>query len=152
MKKLPPLEEFILFTVGRMDLREEWLESWLTGLGSGCRIALLDRDHFSSLCYQGAGRGLDLNFIYWVNESALGYIRPDLRLVLGVDVEDGLERATSDYEEPDKIGGEKIKFHKRVNDCYFELSKGFANTVYVPSAVIGEVYKNVEEEVFKILE
>lgn len=84
------------------------------------RIVLTDRYELSTFAYQGGGRGLPLSKIKPINELATGGLRPDLSLILDVDVEDGQNRRRGAGR--DRIEDEAIEFHQRVAQAYRELA------------------------------
>jgi dTMP kinase len=102
------------------------------------RVVLTDRFELSTFAYQGGGRGLPLDRIKEINDMATEGIRPDLCLVLDLEVEDG--RARGSFAR-DRIEQEDDDFHRRVSDAYRRLAVGEPNVALVDGR--GEI-----EEVF----
>jgi dTMP kinase len=78
---------------------------------------LTDRYLDSSLAYQGYARGLGVDEIERVNAFGTGGTRPDLVVLLHVDVEEGLQRAhlrAGDDAGSDRVEAESVEFHRRV--------------------------------------
>jgi dTMP kinase len=84
------------------------------------RILLSDRFDFSTLAYQGFGRGLDLGEVRRANAMATGGLKPHLCLVLDVPVELGMLRKAGE-RGLDRIEGEGSEFLSRVRDGYLRL-------------------------------
>lgn len=79
-----------------------------------------DRSYYSSIAYQGAGRGLGENVIRSLNEEALDGVVPDLVVVLDLDPDSALAR----QHRADRIGGLGAEFQRRVQESY----RGMART------------------------
>jgi dTMP kinase len=75
-----------------------------------------DRFTDASYAYQGAGRGLDRDFIADLERRVVG-IRPALTLLLDVPVEVGLQRMRG-RGAADRIEGERNDFFERVRQGY----------------------------------
>ena len=82
------------------------------------RVVLSDRYDLSTLAYQGAGRGLPLPMVTWVNQAATGGLRPDLTLVLDVTPEIGAARQVASGKTRDRLDREPVDFHQRVAARY----------------------------------
>ncbi len=91
-----------------------------------------DRNEWSSIAYQGYGRGLDLQFIQNLSQFIVGDVKPSLILYLDIDPELGLKRAAqrSNY---DRIEQESRVFFERVHEGYQRLAAG-SNSVRVIAA------------------
>lgn len=77
---------------------------------------LSDRFTDASFAYQGGGRGVDTGSIAELERWAVG-LKPDLTLLLDVDVEQGLARMRG-RGEPDRIESEAVEFFQRVRSAY----------------------------------
>ncbi len=84
-------------------------------------IVLADRYELSTFAYQGGGRGLPMAKLRQLNDLATGGRRPDLSVVLDVEVEEGQARGRRTGR--DRIEGEDIEFHYRVAKAYRELAR-----------------------------
>ena len=89
------------------------------------RHVVSDRSAYSSLAYQGYGRGLDVGVIRAMNDFATQGIRPDLTFLLDLDPQVGLQRAGrgSPGKAPDRIEVEILAFHHRVREGYLTLAR-----------------------------
>lgn len=83
-------------------------------------IVLCDRHTDSTVAYQGYGRGLDLAQINMLNKIATGGLKPDLTIVLDVDVETSQARVG---QEKDRMESAGIEFFKRVRQGFLEIAK-----------------------------
>ena len=78
---------------------------------------LCDRFTDATYAYQGAGRGLSLEMIETLENLVQEELRPDLTIVLDIDVETGLARA-SDRAALDRFESEAVEFFHRVRGGY----------------------------------
>lgn len=106
------------------------------------RVVLADRYELSTFAYQGGGRGLPIADVRGINELATGGLRPDLNVILDVEVEQGLERAAQ--RGRDRIEREEIEFHRRVAAAYRDLAFSEPDVALVDGqGEIEEVYTAV---------
>jgi dTMP kinase len=78
---------------------------------------LSDRCAFTSEAYQCYGRGMDLDFIRYLNNKAtLGY-KPDLFFFIDVPVKKGLEKESI----KNRMSLEKIEFYERARKGFLEI-------------------------------
>ena len=82
-------------------------------------IVISDRYVDSSLAYQGAGRDLPTAEVVRLSQWATHGLCPDLTLLLDVDPEVGLARATGVL---DRIEQESLSFHRAVRQGFLELA------------------------------
>lgn len=113
--------EALLFAASRAQLALERVGPALE-LGSW---VITDRSVYSSLAYQGGGRGLGIDHVRAVNEPGLSGVWPDLVVVLRVDPAEGLAR----QEIADRIGAEGLAFQQRVADTFDRLAAAEPNRV-----------------------
>lgn len=104
--------ELLLMFASRAQLVRERI---LPALQSGLWV-ISDRFTDASFAYQGGGRGIDGGRIAELERWAAG-IRPDLTLLLDIDVEQGHARI-QDRGEPDRIESEQGDFFRRVRAAY----------------------------------
>jgi dTMP kinase len=111
--------ELLLYAADRAQHVEQKLKpNLLKG-----KFVLCDRFIYSSIAYQGYGRGLDLNLINQLNAIATVDLEVDLVLWLDLDVEVGMSRKHRTGEIADRIELEKIDFHRRVQQGYAQLAQ-----------------------------
>lgn len=91
------------------------------------KVVLCDRFSDATYAYQGAGRGLDHEFIKLMNDYSALHLKPDLTLLFDLPVEIGLQRATdrnNRLKEPssiDRFERENIDFHRRIREGYLNI-------------------------------
>jgi dTMP kinase len=110
--------ELLLYAADRAQHVEQIIKPNLT---SG-KFVLCDRFIYSTIAYQGYGRGLDIDLINQLNALATQGLEPDLVLWLDLDVEAGMSRKKRTGETADRIEQEKIDFHRRVQQGYTKLA------------------------------
>ena len=116
-KNMAPLTELLLYNAARTQhIREVILPA--TDKGT---IVITDRFTDSTYAYQGYGRGIDLKLLDDIDRMATGRLRPDLTILLDLDVETGLKRNRG-INKTDRLELEDIEFHQRVRNGYLELA------------------------------
>jgi len=116
-KKMTSLTELLLYNASRAQHVEEFI---LPAVNSGT-IVITDRFTDSTVAYQGYGRGIDLNLIYSLEKIVTAGLRPDITILLDLDVEVGLKRNRG-INKLDRLELEDIEFHKKVRSGYLELA------------------------------
>lgn len=111
-----PLAEALLFAAAR---RQHVAEVIRPALAAG-EIVLSDRFADATLAYQGYGRGVPLATIEALNQIVTEGLRPDLTLLLDLDVAAGLARLGGRALDPFEALG--LDFHERVRKGYLELA------------------------------
>lgn len=116
--ELHPRTEILLFLSARAQLVEELV---LPSLADG-KIVICDRYGDSTLAYQGYGHGLDLEKLRMMLEFATNGLKPDLTILLDVDVMVGLKRKKA-KDEWNRLDAYEISFHERVREGYHRLAE-----------------------------
>ncbi len=80
-------------------------------------VVLCDRFVDSSIVYQGVARGLGDEQVAELNRWATGSLTPHVTVLLDVDPQEGLRRAT-EGRAADRIEGAGIVFHRQVRAAY----------------------------------
>lgn len=91
----------------------------LPALASG-RHVVSDRTVYSTLAYQGYGRGLDVEELRHINGWAIGDHWPDLVLLLDVSPE--VQASRMHGRELDRFERESDLFHQRVRDGFAAMA------------------------------
>ena len=115
--ELHPRTEILLFLAARAQLVEELIIPSLRQY----KIILCDRYGDSTLAYQGYGHGLDLGTLRAMLEFATGGLKPDLTILLDIDVLTGLKRKKV-KEEWNRLDAFELSFHERVREGYHILA------------------------------
>lgn len=110
--------EALLYAAARAQLVNEKIIPWL----EQGKIVISERFIYSSLVYQGIGRGLGIEEVRSINNFATANLSPDMVLLLDVNPEKGLKRKLS-IDGGDRLENESINFHKQVYEGYKELAR-----------------------------
>ena len=113
---ISPLSELLLFNASRSQLIDDVIQPDL----SEGKIVICDRYTDSTTAYQGYGRGLDIETVKNINNTATRGLIPALTVLLDMPVEAGLTRKGSG--EYDRFEQEDITFHRRVREGYLKLA------------------------------
>lgn len=113
-----PRTEILLFQASRAQLVEQVIRPHLEKGG----IVLCDRFADSTLAYQGYGYQLDLDQLRILIDFATAGLKPDLTLLLDVDVEVGLSRRANGGEW-NRLDALQLAFYQRVRSGYHEMAR-----------------------------
>lgn len=116
--EMSPRTEILLFCSARAQLVEQVIRP---ALARGV-VVVSDRYADSTLAYQGYGHHMDLSILRQILDFATGGLKPDLTLLLDVDVEEGLRRRRCSGGEWNRMDAYEVEFHKRVRNGYHELA------------------------------
>jgi dTMP kinase len=109
--------ELLLYSASRAQLVREVIRP---SLAAG-HVVLCDRFADSSMAYQGYGRELNREQLALLTAVATGGLKPDLTILLDIDVERGLARRATNHEEMNRLDLETVAFHNRVRHGYHAL-------------------------------
>ncbi len=112
-----PLTELLLYNASRAQHIKEVI---IPAIDRGS-IVITDRFTDSTIAYQGYGRGIDLILIDSIDLIAAEKLRPDITILLDLDVEVGLKRNRG-INKADRLELEDVKFHQRVRNGYHDLA------------------------------
>jgi dTMP kinase len=115
-KEMNPRTEILLFQASRAQLVEQVIRPHLERGG----VVLSDRYADSTLAYQGYGHQIDLEPLRVLVSFATGGLKPDLTILLDLDVETGLRRKELKGEW-NRLDAYNLDFHQRVRKGYFNL-------------------------------
>ena len=120
-QKLSSLSELLLFYVSRSVMVEEKIKPAL----ENHEVVICDRYFYSSIAYQGYGRGIDINFINEINDKVVKNIVPDLIFYMDINWDEKKNRkginVKDRFEKEDRI------FHNKVRSGYKTLAKEDSN-------------------------
>ena len=114
--EMNPRTEILLFQASRAQLVEQVIRPHLEKGG----VVLSDRYADSTLAYQGYGHQVDIESLRVLVSFATGGLKPDLTLLLDVDVETGLRRKELKGEW-NRLDAYDLDFHQRVRRGYLNL-------------------------------
>lgn len=110
---MAPWAEAALFAASRAQLVDEIVGP---ALKAG-RWVISDRSYYSSLAYQGGGRGLGVDEVRILNEGVLAGVVPDLVVVFELDPDIGFAREL----DRDRMGEAGLEFQRTVASTYSHL-------------------------------
>ena len=153
-QSLPALEprvQALLMLAARAQHVAERLRPWLSGGG----VVVCDRFAASTLAYQGAGFGLDVEALDHMNAFATAGVLPDLTVLLDLDVQLGLTRSLKqrgdDWEKAGGMNAQHLEFHARVRRSYLEQADahGWAvlDATQPPQVLSDSAWQRVEPEI-----
>jgi len=109
---------------------------------------LSDRFTDATYAYQGGGRGLNRATIAQLEQLVQQELRPDLTLILDIDVELGLSRARQ-RGELDRFESETLEFFERVRAAYRERADASPGCYAVVNA--GQSLEKVQQDIDALL-
>ena len=122
------MTEALLFSANRANLISEIIKP---SIENGIKI-ISDRSAYSSVAYQGVGRGLGFDKIYEINDVAVDGYWPEKVILLDIDPEVSLKRQKIN----DRIGSSELDFFKKVRKGYLQLSEKFNENFLVIDATL----------------
>ena len=120
------LTEALLFCSQRSQLIAEVIKP---EVNRGIKI-LSDRSAYSSVAYQGVGRGLGYETIYQLNDIAVNSFWPEKVVLLDIDPKISLSR----QKIADRIGSDKVDFFNKVREGYLRLAEQFDKNFLIINA------------------
>jgi len=142
--QMAPLTEMMLFAADRAQHVREVI---LPALEAG-KAVVCDRYTDSASAYQGYGRGLDLDAIRALNDTATEGLTPDRTFFIDIPVEEALKRGLG--KAADRMEMEQAAFYERVREGYLRIAASD------PGRVVGvdgcEAVGRVSEKVRAVVE
>ena len=143
-QELHPRTEILLFLAARAQLVEQVVKP---ALRDG-KIILCDRYGDSTLAYQGYGHGLDLEKLRQMLAFATDQLKPDLTILLDLDVRTGLLRKKAE-DEWNRLDAYEVLFHERVREGYLKLAREEPERWRIVDAAQG--IDTVQEDLFQLV-
>lgn len=123
------IRKIILESDDRMDLRAEVLlymasraqmvdEIIRPALKEG-KVVLCERFLSSTVAYQGVAGGADLRVIEYVGSFVTGDVKPDLTIIVDIEVEAGLSRSGTS----DRMERRGKAYHEKVRKGFLQMAK-----------------------------
>lgn len=110
---------------------------------------LSDRFTDATFAYQGFGRGLSLQTIQQLESLVQGELQPALTLLLDIDIETGLERASA-RAELDRFESEELAFFQRVRSGYLNRANAEPERFAIVDA--GQSLEKVQADIARQLQ
>lgn len=114
-----PRTELMLFEASRAQHMEEIV---LPALNNG-KIVLCDRFFDSTTVYQGVARAIDTDIVHILNDFSSFERKPDLTIILDIDVDESMNRLIKREISKDRIEQEDRKFFENVRNGYLNLAQ-----------------------------
>lgn len=146
VNKWDGITELLLVYAARRDHTEKKIKPLL----EQGKVVVSDRYFDSSIAYQGYGHGIDLDKIKQIQNTVLNNFKPDLTLILDLDVQKGLER-TEIRGEKNRFENMNIKFHNRVRDGFREIAKNETERVKLIN-VENKTIEELQSEILNIID
>jgi len=145
-----PMGEALLNYAARTDHLAHTVEP---ALAAG-KWVVSDRFADSTLAYQGYGHGLDPELLKGLERIVLGGFKPDLTIILDLDLETGLARAASRGAGEDRFERMDRAFHERLRQGFLSIAAEDPARIVVidAGASVEEVSKRVRAAVSERLE
>lgn len=145
---LSPLAELFLYAADRSQHVRDVIRP---ALAQGTWV-LCDRYLDATTVYQGYSRGLDMDLVRLLNETATEGLLPDLTFLLDCPVEIGLGRALNrnrniELKGQDRFELERKQFHESVREGYLKLSGSERDRFILIDATLEE--EAMETGIFK---
>jgi dTMP kinase len=121
-QELSPSAELLLYFASRAQNVDQTIQP---ALARG-EIVLADRFTDSSLVYQGCGRSLGAETVLALDRVACRGLKPDLTLLVDIDVETSLARAharnSAQPNSETRMDEQAVEFHRKVYEAYQALA------------------------------
>ncbi len=146
--KMDYMTELLLYNAARIQHIKEKI---VPALREG-RVVITDRFSDSTVAYQGFGRGISLKLIDSLDRIATSGMRPDLTILLDLEVETGLMR-NKHINKIDRLELEDVEFHRKVRKGFLELAAMEPERIKIVKASKGldEVHREIVKIVEKVL-
>jgi dTMP kinase len=123
---IDPLAEALLMSADRAQHVAEVINP---ALRAGVTV-LCDRYFDATIAYQGFGRGLDIEMLLELSLLATSRVTPDLTLLLDIPADLSVARVR-ERGDMDRLEGEALAFHQRVQTGYMALVKRYPHRFVV---------------------
>jgi len=116
-----PEMEAVLFAAARLDHVQQVIRP---ALEEGA-VVLCDRFIDSTRAYQGTTKGLSKSFLAALERAAVGDTMPDLTVILDIDPEIGLQRASARRGEGsvDRFEKDTLAVHQKRRKAFLDIAK-----------------------------
>ncbi len=143
-REMDHVTELLLYNAARVQHIKEVIEP---AIERG-DVVITDRFSDSTFAYQGYARGIDLELIDSLDMIATKGLRPDITILLDIDVKTGLAR-NREINKSDRLELEDISFHEKVREGFIRIAAGEPGRVKVVDC--SEGLEVVRQNVVKII-
>ena len=141
-----PRTELMLFEASRAQHMEEIV---LPALNNG-KIVLCDRFFDSTTVYQGVARAIDTDIVHILNDFSSFEKKPDLTIILDIDVDESMNRLIKREISKDRIEQEDRKFFENVRNGYLNLAQNNERFFVIDGAGdANSIQKKIRDELSK---
>jgi dTMP kinase len=112
------MTELFLFEASRSQIVAEVIRPALRKR----RIVVCDRFFDATTVYQGCANVMDKKEVMRLNGLATGGLKPDLTIVLDIDIRKGLRRATR-RRKKHRMEKKSLIYHRRVREGYRDIAR-----------------------------
>ncbi len=147
-ESISPETEILLISSSRRDHIEKVI---IPSLEAG-KWVICDRFCSSTVAFQGAGRGISLEQVKWLNQFTVPEdLTPDLWILLDMPVAEKERRSHLKGHSSDRFEIQDRMFHQRVRECYLSMAKENKHSWIVLNALLStkELTDQVIEEIKK---
>lgn len=117
--RIDPMTELFLFSADRAQHISEVIKP---SLEQGSYV-LCDRFFYSTLAFQGYGRGLDIELIYKLSETAIQGVKPDLVILVDLHIKEARTRQKLRRDaQNDRFEAEDDKFQNTIRDAFLAVA------------------------------
>ena len=132
--------EALLYAAARAQLVSEKIVPWL----ENGKIVISERYVYSSLVYQGIGRGLGVAEVKKINDFATSFLEPDVVFFFDIYPEKALKRKLC-IDGGDRIENENIEFHRSVYEGYKKIRKCYPDIITINAErTVEEMFEDVK--------
>lgn len=141
--QVSPVTELFLLAASRSELVTQTI---FPAVKSGIDV-VSDRFSYSTLAYQGYGRGLDLRMVKEITEASTCGILPDVTFFIDVDPKIARSRTYSRGTRTDNFESRGEEFFEKVREGYLKIAKDNPQRVFVISGEGGA--EDVKESILQ---
>lgn len=117
LPQMHPRAELLLYLAARAEHVAKRIRR---GLFEDKAVVISDRFTLSTLAYQAGGRALPARLVERLCKFASFGLRPDLTVLVDIDVKEAFSRLNRPYDRLEQAGNE---FHQRVRQAYLRKSR-----------------------------
>ncbi len=152
--RVSPVTEFLLFSASRAQLVAEKV---IPLLEEG-KTVILDRYFYSSVAYQGYGRGVSISEIEAISRFATQGIIPDVVFLVELDLDTALKRRQIAGRRADRMEDSEVEFFRSVIAGFSECAKKEPNRFVLVDGresietISDKVFSNVIDRIKNVAE